>query len=151
MSSSFHSSSSSLFFVLKKEKSSVWMLRLTAASQSLLRLPVASGVDGWPLTFPPSLPPVAAPLPAMRPMFLRQMLQQEGGAAPHVLRGPGAPVRRVQPGLAEGDGVLRQAAQSSPRGWAAAAPPPLDRTQGLCRSRAAMFFFFYLLRPLAVT
>lgn len=40
------------------------------------------------------------------------MLQQEGGAAPHVLRRPGATVRRVQPAVPERDGVLRQAAQS---------------------------------------
>lgn len=37
----------------------------------------------------------------MRPLLLRQVLQQEGGAAAHVFRGPGSTVRRVQPGLSE--------------------------------------------------
>lgn len=63
------------------------------------------------------------------------MLQQEGGAAPHVLRGPGAPVRRVQPAVPEGDGVLRQAAQSPP----GRSDPFQDRLPV-----SGFFFFFFI-------
>lgn len=47
-------------------------------------------------------------------VLLRQVLQPEGGAAAHVLRGPGAAVRGVRPGVAPGGRVLRQAAQGAP-------------------------------------
>lgn len=60
----------------------------------------------------------SAPLQALRPLLLRQVLQQEGGAAAHVLRGPREAVCRVRPGLSEGGRVLRQAAEGAGGRWA---------------------------------
>lgn len=59
------------------------------------------------------VPASPAPLPPVREVLLRQVLRPEGGAAAHVLRGPGAAVRRVRAGVAARGRLLRPAAQAA--------------------------------------